>query len=237
VCPGYDRQWKFVDENKQLVRRQRKNGSSNAGWSDAPASMSRSLARSNASSRGERRLELYEAQRLGDAVCHAGIFWPLSSETDRYTALLVSIMDNDRAQTLLPLKAVGSFLPCIPSRLGRNAALDAVTASLCSVYVDHLTGKSAGSSVTLQKYITSLGALQRCIKDPEMRSQSETICASIIVQMCELMISPDGGRWTDLNRGCALLIQDCEPKRFATGFDRDLLDSQRNHFVRRSIAA
>jgi len=24
---------------------------------------------------------------------------------------------------------------------------------------------------------------------------------------------------------------DCDPKRFTTGFDRDMLDSQRNHFV------
>jgi hypothetical protein len=135
---------------------------------------------------GERRLELYEAERIGGAVCHVGIFWPLSSETDRHATLFVSIIDNDKAQSLLPLQAVGSFLPSIPSRMGRNAALDAAIASLCSIYVDFLTVKSMGSNATIQKYIAGLNALQGCIKDPDLRSQSETICASIIVQMCEV---------------------------------------------------
>jgi hypothetical protein len=104
--------------------------------------------------------------------------------------LFISIIDNDVAQGLLPLHAVGSFLPAIPSRLGRNAALDAATASLCSIYVDHLTMKSMGSDVTIQKYIASLSALQSCIRDPQLRSESETICASIIVQMCEVRPEP-----------------------------------------------
>lgn len=47
----------------------------------------------------------------------------------------------------------------------------------------------------------------------------------------QLMISPDSGRWKELNRGCALFFRDCDPRRFTTGFDRDMLDSQRNHFV------
>ncbi|OIW23828.1 hypothetical protein CONLIGDRAFT_686057 [Coniochaeta ligniaria NRRL 30616] len=219
-CPGYDKRWKFVDENKQLARRHPKNGISKSGPSEV----------SGLPKTGERRLELYEAKKLGDAVSHVGIFWPLGSEIGRNATLFVSIIDNDMAQSLLPLQAVGSFLPAIPSRLGRNAALDAAVASLCSIYIDHLTVKSTGSNATLQKYIVSLNALQSCIKDPELRSQSETICASIIVQMCELLMSHDGGRWSGLNRGCALLIKDCDPKRFRTGFDRDLLDSQRNHF-------
>jgi hypothetical protein len=190
VCPGYDKRWKFVDENKHLVRRQRNNGASSSTESSEPSDTeSRRIIARNLSKKGERRLELYEAERRGDTVCHIGIFWPLSSKTDRYATLFVSILDNDKAQALLPLKAVGSFLPLIPCRLGRNRALDAVIASLCSVYVDHLTGKTPGSSATLQKYVASLNALQQCIKDPVLRSQSETICASIIVQMCEVRLS------------------------------------------------
>lgn len=100
--------------------------------------------------------------------------------------LFISIIDNDKAQKLLPLQAVGSFLPSIPSRLGRNVALDAATASLCSIYVDYLTAKPPGSNATIQRYIASLRALQDCIQDRDLRSQSETICASIIVQMCEV---------------------------------------------------
>lgn len=104
--------------------------------------------------------------------------------------LFVSIIDNDRAQTLLPLQAVG-FLPSIPSRLGQNAALDAAIASLCSIYVDFLTAKTMGSNTTLQKYIAGLNALQGCVNDPRLRLQSETICAAIIIQMCEVcLLSP-----------------------------------------------
>ncbi|KAH8905683.1 hypothetical protein BR93DRAFT_968924 [Coniochaeta sp. PMI_546] len=236
LCPGYDRRWKFVDENKQLVRRYSENGYHNSGRSESPDAQS-GVSVHGLYKPGDRRLELYEAKKLGDAVSHIGIFWPLSSENGRNATLFISIIENDMAQSLLPLQAVGSFLPAIPSRLGRNAALDAAIASLCSIYVDHLTTTSMGSSTTIQKYIHTLSALQSCVKDPQLRSQSETICASIIVQMCELMMTRDGGQWSGLNRGCALLIKDCDPRRFVDGFDRDLLDSQRNHFLTQAMHA
>lgn len=191
LCPGYDRRWKFVDENKQLVRKQRKThraGTRPLGASGAVGTESGTPAHSQ-SKAGDRRLVFYKAQRLGNAVCHAGIFWPLNSETDRHAALFVSLIGNDRAQSLFPLQAVGSFLPSIPARLGRNAALDATIASLCSIYVDFLTGKkTVGSNATVQKYIAALRALQDCIDDACLRLQSETICAAIIIQMCEVRL-------------------------------------------------
>ena len=185
LCPGYDRRWKFVEENKQLAKRYRRNSPCGNGSSGACNEGTRILARGPAKF-GEKRLELHEAEKLGNGLVQVGIFWPLSSRSDRDATLFISIIDNDRAQRLLPLQAVGSFLPSIPARLGRNAALDAATASLCSVYVDYLTVKPTGSDATIQKYIASLHALQDCVKDADLRTQSETICASILVQICEV---------------------------------------------------
>jgi hypothetical protein len=192
-CPGYGKQWKFVDETKQLARRYRKNDHDGPGLDtvrDQDQSCSLgcrpSFSASSSPSTDDSRFQIYELAKRGNATSYLGIYWPLSSESDRHVSLFISIVTNEVAQDLLPLQTVGSFLSSIPARLGRNAALDAVVASLCSIYVDYLTTGSTGSNATLKKYINSLNALQTCVQDPEMRTQSETICASILIQTCEV---------------------------------------------------
>jgi hypothetical protein len=178
---------------------------------------------------------MYEAERMEHASLYVGvIFRSISSETEKISLVLASIVANDRAQVLLPLHALGSFFPLIPARLGRNSALDTTVTCLCSIYHRFLKGESTlASKVTLGNYVNSLAALQRCVSDPGFRYQSETLCASILVQLCELMTSKNTGRWNNLSRGCELLFKESDPDRFASGFDRTLLESQRAMFVSR----
>lgn len=177
--------------------------------------------------------ELYEAERTVHASFYVGaIVRPLSPETEKSSLLLASILANGRAQALLPLHALGSFFPLIPARLGRNTALDTAITCLCSIYHRFLSGKSTlTSEITVGNYVKSLAALQNCVSDPGLRYQSETLCASILVQLCELMTSKHTGRWTVLLRGSGLLFKGSDPDRFASGFDRKLLESQRAMLV------
>jgi hypothetical protein len=216
-CPGYLRQWKFVDEGRQIAGRYGRDRRSQA---TVPFS-------------GGDEFETYEAERMEHASIHVGvIFWSFSSEADKSSLMLASILANGRAQALLPLEALGSFFPSIPARLGRNSALDTAITCLCSIYHHFLSGESTlASTATIGKYVNSLAALQNCVRNPGLRCQSETLCASILVQMCELMTSKDTGRWNNLSRGCELLFKESDPDRFASGFDRALLDSQRAMFV------
>lgn len=125
---------------------------------------------------------------MGYGACHVGVYWPLSSGADRNASVFISILTNSKAQNLLSLQALGSFFPAIPARLGQNRALDAAIACLCSIYIDCLNSGSTPSRTTINGYVTSLDALQTCVKDPTLRPQSETMCASIIVQMCEVSL-------------------------------------------------
>lgn len=118
----------------------------------------------------------------------------------------------------------------VPSRLGHNAALDDAVSCLCSLYIDALRA-SKPSTDSLRLYAKSLRTLRQCLNVPRVRAEGETICASIILQGCELMMSAREGRWNELCQGSKLLIQECGPERFVAGFERAMLESQRAWYI------
>lgn len=74
----------------------------------------------------------------------------------------------------------------IPARLGHNIALDNAVACLCSMYTDSLVHTPASSKVSVQLYARSLRSLRERLEFPEVTNNSEMICASIILQICEV---------------------------------------------------
>lgn len=87
---------------------------------------------------------------------------------------------------VFPLSSHGGFYQYIPGRLGRNVALDSAVACLCTVYADLLASEGTISKDSWRKYAQSLEALRLCLDDPGRCFQSETICASIVLQLCEV---------------------------------------------------
>ena len=114
------------------------------------------------------------------------ICWPLTSGQEHDAANLVYIMQDSMSQMIFPLNSHGSFYQYIPGRLGRNAALDSAIACLCTVYADILAANGAISKDAWRKYAQSTGALRLCLDDPGRCLQSETVCASIVLQLCEV---------------------------------------------------
>jgi hypothetical protein len=83
---------------------------------------------------------------------------------------------------LIPLKLVGSFVDFIPSRLGHSQALDDAVSCVCALYKGrqgHLSKR------VFQLYMISLASVRNSLTDPDIWWTSETLCASILLQLCE----------------------------------------------------
>jgi hypothetical protein len=65
-------------------------------------------------------------------------------------------------------------------------ALDATVASFCGIYADILARSPDTKKRALVAYSKGLKALRACVEQLEVRYESEMICASIILQICEV---------------------------------------------------
>ncbi len=177
---------------------------------------------------------------------------PQSTAAGRAVGMFTYILQDPMCHSVFSPQASSSFFPFIPGRLGINAALDAAIPCLCDIYGDIRRGKQI-SAATTHRYVLCLGALRSCVADPGLRKQSETICASLIIQICEvrtplppplsvgddaddsllyqLMLDPGTGKYNALLTGSRSLIQSAGPERFRFGFERAMLELQKAPFV------
>ncbi|KAB8071261.1 hypothetical protein BDV29DRAFT_159681 [Aspergillus leporis] len=169
-----------------------------------------------------------ELPGLSEAV---QILWPLVSCQDHDAANLIYILKNPSSRKVFPLNSHGNFYHYIPSRLGHNHALDSAISCLCIVYADSPAGQGVISERARQENTKSLRALRLCLDDPKCYFQSETICASIVLKLCELLTNADNGRWNQLSHGTKTLIQNSDVVRFRQPFERAMLESQRAFFI------
>ncbi|EXJ84968.1 hypothetical protein A1O3_05643 [Capronia epimyces CBS 606.96] len=224
-CPGYSRRWKFVDENSQLISLYRRK---KYIFDDVDESRGPDWKQPEYVSYGpvspEKEIPAPNPGYKPIIQCH------LSTPSDQTCAALCYMLDRPESQTRFPVRSFGGFLEMIPSRLGRNVALDDSISCICSIYTD-APRCAPGTTTSLKLYARSLNSLRKSLGSPQARTESETICASIILQICELNLSDDMGRWDSLCRGSKLLIQQCGPTRFSEPFERSMLESQRAWFI------
>lgn len=103
-------------------------------------------------------------------------------ETNHLGSSLVYCLESKVEGTLIPLWLVGSFFQYVPARIGRNAALDAAVSCLCEIYCSPYSFQVS----TYQKYVTAISALRGSLCDTSLQMESETLCASILLPMCEV---------------------------------------------------
>ena len=103
-------------------------------------------------------------------------------ETNYLGSSLVYCLESKVEGTLIPLWLVGSFFQYIPARIGRNAALDAAVSCLCDIYCSPYNFPVG----IYQKYGKAISSLRGCLSDTSLQMESETLCASILLQMCEV---------------------------------------------------
>jgi len=198
-CPGYWKRWKFVHENERLALAYRnKKHLFDDNHADDPFATTLAVLENGVSPGpsdsdiGPGELETYRIHRRGHASYHVGVLWaPAShSESDKTARLFARILSAPQDAALFALQTVGPFLPYIPGRLGRNAALDQSVACLCSIYMDVMTGSSSLSNMSIKRYASSLKSLQQFVENEGTRFESETVGASILLQLCEVCCVP-----------------------------------------------
>lgn len=107
---------------------------------------------------------------------------PRYLNTNPLGSSLVYCLESKVQGTLIPLWLVGSFFQCVPARVSRNAALDAALSCLCDIYCSPYNLRAG----VCQGYVKALSSLRGCLSDTTLQMESETLCASIVLQMCEV---------------------------------------------------
>lgn len=226
-CDGYVKRWKFVEEESRLAAQygeKKRYLLEEATWDAIPRiKPSKPDSAYNA--------EVKEEYVVGDQSFQVSISRLPASQAEKQCNILLHILTDPYGRQAFPLRSHGEFYQFIPNRLGRNTALDDAVSCLCAIYEDTRRQLSASSPGTIRLYSRSLNSLRQCVQVAATRLEPETIGSSLILQLCELMISSDNGRWNNLSSGSKLLIQELGPESFGRPFERAMLESQRAFFL------
>jgi hypothetical protein len=179
-CSGYAKTWKFVNESERAAADVR---SKKYILEDC------SLVESDGLHDGQRNFERLESYWTESGAYNVGVFRILSTENDQNASVLNFILEDPDSQILFPLRSHGAHYNHIPRRLGRNIALDDSINCLCSIYFDRVKQIGVPSKTSMQRYVQSLSSLRACLEEAQLRTESETICATIILQLCEVSYS------------------------------------------------
>jgi hypothetical protein len=130
-------------------------------------------------------------------ITHARSEVPRYLETNPQGSALVYCLESKVKGPLIPLRLVGSFFDFVPARIGRNDALDAAVSCLCALYCGIPSPSYNSNRSIYQSYIRALSSLRCCLNDASFQMESETLCASILLHMCEVSFSmnPNESEW------------------------------------------
>ena len=93
---------------------------------------------------------------------------------------------RELARSPLPM-SLNSYICFVPSRLGRNKALDDTADCLLDLYLEFLSPiKPFGSGCKDRKYLKAVHSLRECLGDPDRSPQPETICATLLLGLIEV---------------------------------------------------
>lgn len=124
----------------------------------------------------------------------------------------------------------GIFMEEIPRRLGSNAALDCSVDALTSAYVGFCTRKKV-SVETLAKYSNALKTLVVCLDNPFQASSSETLCAVMVLLLCQTFIGNNGQIISGHSQGAANILHARKNFGPRDEFERKLFLSLRGSVV------
>ncbi|KAG9230099.1 hypothetical protein BJ875DRAFT_166932 [Amylocarpus encephaloides] len=236
-CPGYQAQWKFVDESprlkEQYARRRYVYDAVDESLETLHARYVDEGMRSDGMLVVQENLQFLRYSR--DQSC-ARTWVPRYLEVNRLGSEFVFCLETHESGMLLPLRLMGSFLEYIPTRLGQNTALDDTIACICAVYHGRLATSYYADKRVRQAYVKALSSVRGQLMDSNLRMQPEILCASILIQFCELALGEGTTDWTQLARGTALLVYARGVERYKSDFELSMLHSQLSYIVAQSMA-
>jgi len=115
---------------------------------------------------------------------------PRHHEINSLTPAFIFCLDSKVKEPLVPLRMSGSFFDFVPSRIGHNVALDDAAACMSAIYRGTPSISYSADREIYQSYVKALASLRSFLNDSNLRLEAETLCASIMLQMCEVRITP-----------------------------------------------
>lgn len=193
-CPGYKTKWRFIHETSKLAEHYagRKFVYDTVGESPDganPIDATNDIRLPNELVVWENARTSQNAyRRLAQRPVSTNLNIPQTLNMSPLSSSLVYCLDSKVDKTLIPLRLIGSFFDFIPSRIGYNKALDDAVSCLCTMYRSAPTTVVSSPKATYQSYAKALASLRWCLSDPASCLEPETLCASILLQMCEVSI-------------------------------------------------
>lgn len=126
--------------------------------------------------------------------------------------------------------AFGTFLEDIPRRLGSNEALDHAVDAVTTAHAGFCTGRSV-SAETLAKYSYALKTLRVYLDHPVQASASSTLCAVMILLVCQTFIGNNGQMISGHAQGAASILHARKNFGPRDDFERKLFLSLRGSVV------
>ena len=86
----------------------------------------------------------------------------------------------------MKIQNLGSFLECIPARLGYSQALDDAVECLCTAYTSLLVPDMLNVGQNRREYYIALRSLRRNILDEDEALSSNTLAAAVLLSWFEV---------------------------------------------------
>jgi hypothetical protein len=111
---------------------------------------------------------------------------PRYLEVNRLASELIFCLESNTGDQLMPLRLLGSYFDCVPRRLGHNLALDDAISCICAIYRSRDSPLYTASKRITRSYRKALASVRSHLGNPALRSTSEVLCASILLQYFEV---------------------------------------------------
>ncbi|CRG87879.1 hypothetical protein PISL3812_04900 [Talaromyces islandicus] len=134
------------------------------------------------------------------------VFLPPSNELTFLTSVFVQTLKPSTDLRYNLVWNYGGFLAEVPQRLGTNEALDASVYAVCAAHSSFCLYKDI-SVEALTKYSHALRMLRVCLDDPVKASTPETLCAVLMLLICQAFIGTGGSSFTGHCEGAAKILK------------------------------
>ena len=120
------------------------------------------------------------------------MFRDLSNEHTRRVSAFADRIKSSTSVKFNLAWTYGDYLADVPARLGTNEALDRAADAVLVAFGRFSTTYVDVTPVLLEKYTLALTALRTCLDDPVKAKASETLCAIMLLMICQVRVfTPD----------------------------------------------
>lgn len=150
---------------------------------------------------------------------------PSNEESRLVSALLGKLNASDDLRYHL-CWTYGDFLNDVPKRIGTNEALDSAVAAVVSAHSSlgsHKSTSNVSASDSLWRYSSALRSLRLYLDDPAKARETETLCAVMLLLICQAFLGVFAGNWTGHGEGAAQILKARAFFRTQDEFERKLI--------------